>query len=76
LRKVKHFLVVDDDPTARFLAADAIEQASMAENIIFCANGQEALSYIKENCMPTAHDPNRACAELILLDVNMPWDLT
>jgi CheY-like chemotaxis protein len=72
LGKVKHVLVVDDDPAARFLAGDAIEEAAIAENIIFCKNGNEALFYIKENCLPTPDDPHRQCPELILLDVNMP----
>ncbi len=70
--KVKHVLVVDDDPAARFLAGTAIEEAAIAENIIFCRNGDEAISYIKENCLPTPDDPGRQCPELILLDVNMP----
>jgi CheY-like chemotaxis protein len=72
LKKVKHVLVVDDDPGARWLAGAAIEEAAIAENIIFCKNGREALSYIKENCLPTNDDPHRQCPELILLDVNMP----
>jgi hypothetical protein len=57
LRKAKHFLVVDDDPAARWLSGAAIEEADMAENIIFCKNGFEALFYIKENCLPTYDDP-------------------
>jgi CheY-like chemotaxis protein len=72
LKKVKHVLVVDDDSAARFLAGTAIEEADIAENIIFCKDGNEALSYIKENCLPTDDDPSRQCPELILLDVNMP----
>lgn len=72
MRKVKHFLVVDDDPAARYIADDAIEESGIAENIIHCSNGAEALSYIKENCLPTPDDPHRQCPELILLDVNMP----
>jgi CheY-like chemotaxis protein len=72
LRKVKHFLVVDDDAAARFIAGDAIEETGLAENIIFCANGLEAIDYVKENCLPTLDDPGRKCPELILLDINMP----
>jgi CheY-like chemotaxis protein len=72
LRKVKHLLVVDDDPAARWLAGAAIQEAELAENTIFCKNGREALSYIKENCLPAPDDPHRQCPELILLDVNMP----
>jgi CheY-like chemotaxis protein len=72
LKKVKHVLVVDDDPGARWLAGAALEEAAIAENIIFCKNGKEALSYVKENCLPTDNDPHRQCPELILLDINMP----
>jgi CheY-like chemotaxis protein len=72
LRKVKHLLVVDDDPAARWLAGAAIQEAAIAENIIFCKNGNQAISYIKENCLPTYDDPGRQCPEIILLDVNMP----
>jgi hypothetical protein len=38
LRKVKHVLVVND-PTARFIAGDAIEEADIEERIIYCGNG-------------------------------------
>jgi CheY-like chemotaxis protein len=72
MRKVKHFLVIDDDPTARFIAGDAIEEAGLAEKIIYCHDGKEAISYVKENCFPTTKDPNRQCPELILLYINMP----
>jgi CheY-like chemotaxis protein len=72
MKKVKHFLVVDDDYAARYLAGNAIEEAGIAENIIFCNNGLEALEYIKQNCLPTAEEPDKYCPELILLDLNMP----
>jgi CheY-like chemotaxis protein len=71
-KKVKHVLVIDDDPAARWLAGAAVEEAAIAEKIIFCNNGKEGISYVKENCLPTADDPHRQCPELILLDINMP----
>ncbi|MDO1451541.1 response regulator [Rhodocytophaga aerolata] len=72
MRKVKHLLVVDDDSAARYLAAEAIQEAHIAENIIFCEHGRQALAYVLENCLPTIEHPNRQCPELILLDINMP----
>jgi CheY-like chemotaxis protein len=75
LRKVKHFLVVDDDPAARYIAGDAIEETGIAENIIFCANGLDAIDYVKENCLPTPDDPSRKCPELILLDIGLATKL-
>jgi CheY-like chemotaxis protein len=72
MKKVQHFLVVDDDYAARYLAGNAIEEAEIAENIIFCNNGLEALEYIKQNCLPTVEEPDKYCPELILLDLNMP----
>ncbi len=72
MKKVKDFLVIDDDYAARYLAGNAIEEANLADNIIFCNNGLEALTYIKENCLPTKENPDKSCPELILLDLNMP----
>jgi CheY-like chemotaxis protein len=72
MKKVKHFLVVDDDYAARYLAGNAIEEAEIAENIIFCNNGLAALEYTKQNCFPTKQEPDKYCPELILVDLNMP----
>lgn len=72
MRKLKHLLVIDDDPVARFIADDAIEEAGLAETISYCKDGKEAISYVKENCLPTKEEPSRYCPELILLDINMP----
>jgi CheY-like chemotaxis protein len=72
MKKVNNLLVVDDDLAARYLAGWAIEEANITENLIFCSNGEEALQYIKDNCLPTKEDPGKYCPELILLDLNMP----
>jgi CheY-like chemotaxis protein len=72
MKKVKDLLVVDDDYAARYLAKTAIEEAAIADNIIFCQNGHQALEYIKENCLSTEDNPDKNCPELILLDLNMP----
>lgn len=76
MRKANHFLVVDDNPAARYIAGDAMEEAGIVETIMYCKNRVEALSYVKENCLSTAADPDRQCPELILLDVNKPLNLT
>lgn len=72
MKKVQNLLVVDDDLAARYLAGIALEEAHIAENVIFCNNGKEALAYIKANCLPTEENANKYCPELILLDLNMP----
>ncbi|MBC7446615.1 MAG: response regulator [Hymenobacteraceae bacterium] len=61
-------LLVDDDPTTNFLNTSLLKRLGAAERILVARDGQEALTYLQEHCVPLTP----ACPVLILLDVNMP----
>ena len=65
MRKIKKILLIDDDRVCTYLAQITLEEVGIAEEIVICEDGQQALDYlnsIKEPYVP----------ELILLDLNMP----
>lgn len=68
MRKLKGILVVDDDPTSRFLTQYIIEEMQLTKSIYTAPGGQEALDLIRDTC--TSAQPDGI--ELILLDINMP----
>jgi CheY-like chemotaxis protein len=64
-------LLADDDPDDRMLAADALKESRLANDLRFVENGEELLDYLYgrgkftgEGCCPRPG--------LILLDLNMP----
>ena len=61
-------LLVDDDPTTRFLHRQLLVRLSVAEHVLEAANGQEALALVRAQ----RADDFRTCPDLILLDVRMP----
>jgi CheY-like chemotaxis protein len=61
-------LLVDDDPTNRFLHRRLLTQLSVAEHMLEAANGMQALDLIHAQCA----DDFRTCPDLILLDMRMP----
>lgn len=64
--KLKHLLLVDDDPTTNFFNRHLIGKLGYFENIHVATNGQLALDKVHElheiGCTP----------DMILLDINMP----
>lgn len=61
-------LLIDDDQIANLLHRILLEKLNIAEQIIIKSNGVDALEFIKQHCIDTTSD----CANLILLDINMP----
>ena len=64
--KLKHLLLVDDDPTTNFFNRHLIGKMEIFDQIHEAANGQAALDKIAE-----LHDRGEA-PDMILLDINMP----
>ncbi|MBD2769353.1 response regulator [Hymenobacter sp. BT664] len=61
-------LLVDDDPTLRFLNRRLLARLGPAQHVLEAANGQEALAIIHAQ----RADDIRTRPDLILLDVHMP----
>ena len=67
MKKLNSILLVDDDEGTNFLHKLVLEEADIAEEIIFALNGEEALEIIKENSKKNKPQP-----DMIFLDINMP----
>ena len=69
--KFKRILLVDDDHITNFLNENLLREMNIAGDISIANDGQEALDFIKNNCLPGS-PPANLCCDLILLDLNMP----
>ena len=63
----KKVLVVDDNPTDRFIAKKMIEKCSFAQETILCESAQQALEYLR-----ALEDEPDALPNFIFLDISMP----
>jgi CheY-like chemotaxis protein len=61
-------LLVDDDPDCRMLIRDAINECKISNSIFECANGKEAMDFLKRR----GHCTNAPRPALIFLDLEMP----
>src|SRR5688500_12750579 len=70
MARLRHILLVDDDEISNFVTEDILRDLNLSEEITTSANGDVALSFIREQM----ESPHKAIAlpELILLDINMP----
>lgn len=57
-------LLVDDNPTDRFLAQEAFDEQETAVDLRLCESGAEALDYM--------HQHRGQLPDVLLLDINMP----
>ena len=69
MKKVKKFILVDDDQISCIVSAAILEGIGVAEQIVSIYSGLEALQYIGENY--TGEEDQRHI-DLIFLDLNMP----
>lgn len=65
--KVSIVLLIDDSEFDNLFHERVIRKSDLVENVIIKTSGTEALEYLKEN-----HRLNRACPDIIFLDINMP----
>ena len=63
-----HILLVEDSPTDRLIAVQAIKLAAVPTTLQFAEDGVEAMAYLHAG----ARDPSVARPHLILLDLNLP----
>ncbi len=63
----KKILVVDDNPTDRFIAKKMIEKCNFAQEVILTESACQALEHLKL----LEHEPD-SLPEFIFLDINMP----
>jgi CheY-like chemotaxis protein len=69
MREKYRILVVDDDFINNIITEEIIKNTGLSEEIHIVTNGQEAIDFIKQHCLPA---DSAACIDLILLDLNMP----
>jgi CheY-like chemotaxis protein len=64
-------LMADDEPSDRILAAEALKDARLINDLRFVENGEELMDYLlrREKFAPPAPAPRPG---MILLDLNMP----
>jgi CheY-like chemotaxis protein len=63
-----HILLVEDSPTDRLIAVQALKLAPIATTLHFAEDGEEAMTYLRAG----ARDPSAVRPHLILLDLNLP----
>lgn len=66
-----NILLVDDDVDACYLNKRTIHAMDLADNIVTCCHGKEALSFLSDNCV-NAIIKGKQCPDLIFLDIKMP----
>ena len=71
MKKVKQLLLIEDDQVSAFLSQTTIEEIGIAEDIVVCENGKQALEHLKKGIEATT-TPEIYFPELIFLDLNMP----
>jgi len=70
-RKSITILLADDDADDRMMAADALEESRLANDVRFVEDGEELMDYLRRRGKYS--DPDAAPRPgLILLDLNMP----
>lgn len=62
-----HILLVEDSPTDRLIAVQALKSAPVPTDLHFAEDGVEALAYLRGQ-----RDAENARPDLILLDLNLP----
>jgi two-component system, cell cycle sensor histidine kinase and response regulator CckA len=62
-----HILLVEDSPTDRLIAVQALKSAAIQTTLSFAEDGVDALDYLRAEA-----DPAKGRPDLILLDLNLP----
>jgi CheY-like chemotaxis protein len=62
-----HILLVEDSPTDRLIAVQALKSAAIQTTLSFAEDGVDALAYLRAEA-----DPAKGRPDLILLDLNLP----
>ncbi len=65
---VNRIMLVDDDEITNFINEELIERMGVADKLVVCSDGQEALDHIAEVCLAQGEE----FPKVIFLDLNMP----
>jgi CheY-like chemotaxis protein len=72
MKKLNKVLLVDDDYISNFLNKLLIRDMNLTDKTFFASNGEEALDFIRKNCVITEGKEDENTLDLVLLDINMP----
>lgn len=67
-REPLRILIVEDSPTDRLIAVQALKLARRQTTLAFAEDGEQAMTLLRSG----AGDPDRVLPQLILLDLNLP----
>ena len=70
MNKFRKTLIVDDDPTSRFLIRMTLEELNITQQILEFTHGQAALEYLTAHCL--GEQASEDCPDWIILDLNLP----
>jgi CheY-like chemotaxis protein len=71
MARFRKTLIVDDDAASQFLLRLVLDELGLDVPVIALTNGQEALDYIRQQCI-NENAASQECPDWILLDINMP----
>ncbi|QHL87178.1 response regulator [Nibribacter ruber] len=70
MKKLDLIMLIEDDPTATFLAHRVLKNSSLAENLCTARNGKQALTFIQSHF--GAPDYHPLLPSVLLVDISMP----
>ncbi|TRX47190.1 response regulator [Fulvivirga sp. M361] len=70
--KLRLILLIDDDIDDNFFHKRVISKAGVAEQVVECHNGQEALDFLMNKGKYTGEGKPYPQPDLLFLDINMP----
>ena len=68
MSKLDRVLLVDDDDISNFITESLLKMTNFSDNINVTKNGEEALEFLRMNCI----ESENCCPQLVFLDINMP----
>ena len=71
-KKLRLILLIDDDIDDNFFHTRVINKAGVAEQVIECHNGQEALDFLMNEGKYAGEEKPYPQPDLLFLDINMP----
>jgi CheY-like chemotaxis protein len=74
MKKLKNIVLVDDDSISNIMNEMVIKEMGVAEEVVTCKNGHEALQFVESSFAHHSREDDRPAdtTNLILLDLNMP----
>jgi CheY-like chemotaxis protein len=70
MKKLDLIMVVEDDPTATFLAHRVLKKSAIAEKLCTARNGRQALTFVQSHFGTAEY--NHELPSVLLVDISMP----